>query len=152
MIWGRVSVMPTVSWAFSLAGLFLAPPTAAQVTCRAPSDRSAEVQRYLVFLATSTESEAIDTRQLTGLPMVPAKAVVPILAPGKCAEAGAAINALVHEPRPTQALWLFTYGTGYAALAPDIPYDDGTPLFLFDHRWAQIFATGFYHFPGASRE
>jgi hypothetical protein len=135
-----------------LAVLLQAPALSAQVTCRDPSERSAEVQQYLVFLATSADSQALHTREQTGLPMVPAHTVVPITDAAKCAEAGAAINSNVHEPRPTQALWLFSYGTGYAALTPDMPYYDGTPLFLFDRDWAQIFATGFYHFSGPSRE
>jgi hypothetical protein len=144
--------MPFARCALTLALLLQPSALSAQVTCRPASERSAEVQRYLVFLATSPDSEAIHTREQTGLPMTAAHTVAPITDATKCAEAGAAINAIVHEPKRNQALWLFSYGTGYAALTPDMPYYDGTPLFLFDRNWEQIFATGFYNFSGPSRE
>ena len=152
MITERWKPILAVQCALTVALLVPTSALSAQVTCRAPTERSAEVQRYLIFLATSHHGEAVHLRENTGLPMTPAQTIAPIMDPTTCAAAGAAINAIVHEPRPKQALWLFAYGSGYAAFTPDMPYDDGTPLFLFDRDWEQIFAVGFYNFSGPSPE
>lgn len=116
-------------------------------TCRATSARSEEIQNYLIYVATSSDSSAVYDRAAIGIPMTTARKVNLITRASTCDNAAVAVNEALGEPGGSRDVWVYAYDRQYVVVDPNAPTPDGTPLFFFDSHWTFIIGMGFYHFP-----
>lgn len=117
------------------------------IICRPSAPKATELRNYLVFVGTSSDSNAIWDRNNLGLPTVSPTKIALVSKASTCSAAGQAVNTDRGEVGTPRQMWVFTYGDRYVAMDPDIPHFDGAAVYAFTRQWALISKFGFYGYP-----